>query len=236
MTLGPLQKITCTGLLALLLHLAAVWALPRLSLVPPKPADPPDLRLQLIPIAPLTPPPQQPEAPPAAAEPEPPPPSAAPVKKAAPPVAPQPEPRVIPVAAVPVPTPMPITLPASAPPVPNAPPPLRSLPADGVAAEPAGGVETPPGFKADYLSNPPPTYPRQSRELGEEGRVVLRVLVGEDGKPREVQLQTSSGYDRLDRAAQDTVRRWQFTPARRGVQPIEGWVLVPIKFDLQAKP
>ena len=35
----------------------------------------------------------------------------------------------------------------------------------------------PPNFNADYLDNPPPAYPAESRRLREEGRVILRVLV-----------------------------------------------------------
>lgn len=72
-----------------------------------------------------------------------------------------------------------------------------------------------------------------SRRLREEGRVVLRVRVSADGLPATVELRTSSGSGRLDRAAQSAVERWRFVPARRGSQPIEAWVLVPIEFKLQ---
>ncbi|MGH8742241.1 MAG: energy transducer TonB, partial [Burkholderiales bacterium] len=92
---------------------------------------------------------------------------------------------------------------------------------------------TPPIFTADYLENPPPAYPAASRRLGEEGRVVLRVLVNAAGGTDEVQIRTSSGHARLDDAARETVRRWRFVPAKRGEQPVPAWVLIPISFRLE---
>jgi periplasmic protein TonB len=91
----------------------------------------------------------------------------------------------------------------------------------------------PPNFNADYLHNPPPAYPPASRRLGEQGRVVLRVLVSLDGQPDQVEVRTSSGSPRLDTAALDTVRRWKFVPARQGERPVAAWVLVPISFRLE---
>jgi protein TonB len=92
----------------------------------------------------------------------------------------------------------------------------------------------PPQFNADYLNNPAPQYPALSRRLGEEGRVVLRVLVDERGLPARVELRSSSGHERLDAVALNTVRRWKFAPARRGDQAVSAWVLVPISFSLRS--
>jgi len=91
----------------------------------------------------------------------------------------------------------------------------------------------PPNFNADYLHNPAPPYPPAARRLGEQGRVVLRVLVSADGQPEQVDVRTSSGSPRLDTAALDTVRRWKFVPAKQGDRPIAAWVLVPISFRLE---
>jgi protein TonB len=89
-----------------------------------------------------------------------------------------------------------------------------------------------PRFDADYLNNPAPEYPRASRSLSEEGRVLLRVQVGEDGRALQVLLDTSSGFARLDRAAREAVARWRFVPARQGQQAVTGWVKVPVVFEL----
>lgn len=69
--------------------------------------------------------------------------------------------------------------------------------------------------------------------MGEEGKVLLRVFVESNGLPSQVQIKTSSGSQRLDQAAQDAVRRWTFTPARRGDTALAAWVIVPIVFNLK---
>lgn len=91
---------------------------------------------------------------------------------------------------------------------------------------------TPPAFTAAYLDNPAPAYPPIARRAGEQGRVLLRVLVTPSGTAEAVELRTSSGSPRLDQAAIATVKRWRFVPARRGADPVAAWVLVPIQFTL----
>lgn len=100
-------------------------------------------------------------------------------------------------------------------------------------APPTPAMITQPRFDADYLSNPPPSYPPLSRRMGEEGKVQLRVFVDAGGRPSQIELKASSGSPRLDQAAQDAVWRWKFVPARRGDESIAAWVLVPIVFTLK---
>src|SRR5262249_44920862 len=109
-----------------------------------------------------------------------------------------------------------------------APPPAPAREAEAPAAVP----RTAPRFDADYLKNPPPAYPAISRRYGEQGQVLLKVFVGTDGTAKKVLLERSSGFPRLDEAAHDAVHQWRFVPARRGTEPIEDWVLVPIVFRL----
>ena len=92
---------------------------------------------------------------------------------------------------------------------------------------------TAPRFDAAYLANPAPPYPSAAKRMGEEGRVLLRVQVGVDGRPTEVSIARSSGFSRLDDIARETVlRSWRFVPARQGDQPVAGAVKVPIDFTL----
>lgn len=93
---------------------------------------------------------------------------------------------------------------------------------------------TPPRFDADYLDNPAPIYPSLSRHLGENGRVLLRVYVNPDGNAAQVEIRESSGYERLDKVARDTVQRWRFVPARQGERGVAAWVLVPISFSIRS--
>ncbi|MGM0594968.1 MAG: energy transducer TonB, partial [Pseudomonadota bacterium] len=89
-----------------------------------------------------------------------------------------------------------------------------------------------PEYQADYLRNPPPRYPRLSRRMKEQGEVLLRVEVGPEGRPRQIELHRSSGHPRLDRAARQAVEQWRFVPARRGESAVSAWVVVPIAFSL----
>jgi len=111
---------------------------------------------------------------------------------------------------------------------------MPAIAAAAAAPAPAPARVTPPAFNADYLNNPAPAYPALSRRLQEEGKVVLRVFVNEEGTPAEVQLKSSSGFARLDSVALETVKHWKFLPARRGADPVPAWVLVPISFSLRS--
>ena len=109
-----------------------------------------------------------------------------------------------------------------------------NAPTAPVAAPKVEPVVTPPVFNAAYLRNPPPRYPPSARRNGDEGTVMLRVLVTIDGAAARVELDRSSGFSLLDGAAQDAVRGWRFVPARRGTQNIEDWVRVPVVFRLES--
>jgi protein TonB len=132
-----------------------------------------------------------------------------------------PEPLPIVAAPIEAPSPSPILV---------APPPPPPAPAPVAVAPP---VITAPIFAADYLDNPAPYYPQLARRAGEQGRVVLRVLVNPAGTADEVEIRTSSGYPRLDESARGTVRRWRFVPAKRGDVPVPAWVLIPVSFRLE---
>ena len=99
------------------------------------------------------------------------------------------------------------------------------------AARSAGGGERTMA-KPDYLRNPPPQYPAESRKLREEGVVLLKVAVTAAGRAADVRLQRSSGYARLDEAALRAVRRWEFKPARVGLTAVACAVEVPVRFGL----
>jgi len=99
---------------------------------------------------------------------------------------------------------------------------------------PASEAPSPPQFAAAYLRNPAPAYPPHSRRMGEEGRVLLRVHVLANGQADEVIVHKSSTHERLDDAAIDAVRRWQFVPAKAGGAAIAAWVIVPIQFNLRS--
>ena len=178
------------------------------------------------------PPPPKPE-PPKPEPPKPKPPKAEP---------PRPEPpRPEPPRPVIQPTPAPVQAPAPVVPVPETrPAPHPPEPAPAPKAPPAPPAPpTPPAktevnISASYsASNMKPAYPAMSKRLGEQGTVVLRVLVKSDGTAGSVEVKSSSGFPRLDQSAMDAVKSWRFNPATLDGKPVDEWYQVPIPFKLQ---
>jgi len=89
-----------------------------------------------------------------------------------------------------------------------------------------------PSSDADYLNNPAPVYPRMSRRMGEQGTVLVRVLISADGRAEQAEIRISSGYARLDEAALDTVKRWRYVPGKRAGTAEAMWFNVPVRFVL----
>ncbi|WP_429614593.1 energy transducer TonB [Variovorax sp. W2I14] len=150
------------------------------------------------------------EAPKPKVEPPPPPPPPPKVTKAPPPPRPQAirEPKPTPAPQAPVGTTEPPPPPAPpAPPTPPAPPALPPAP-------PAPPAVQLPSSNADYLQNPKAVYPAMSKRLGEQGKVIVKVLVGADGLPKSAEIKKSSGFERLDEAAIEYIMKCRFVPGK----------------------
>lgn len=102
-----------------------------------------------------------------------------------------------------------------------------------VAAPPAPARVELPSSDADYLQNPKPAYPPLSKRLGEQGKVVVRVLIELDGKANKAEIKQSSGFERLDQSALATVLRWRYVPGKRAGVAEAMWFNVPINFVLE---
>jgi periplasmic protein TonB len=81
-----------------------------------------------------------------------------------------------------------------------------------------------------YLEPPAPKYPPESKRSGEEGLVVLRVLINELGRAARVEIERSSGYARLDAAARAAVERALFKPYIENGVPRTALAMVPVEF------
>lgn len=101
---------------------------------------------------------------------------------------------------------------------------------NGTAANRRSDVQT--LVKAAYRATTKPDYPDRARREGKEGRVLLHVLVDEQGRSKIVEVDTSSGSDVLDQAAREAIKKWRFSPARQGEKAVESWVKIPIDFRL----
>ena len=75
-------------------------------------------------------------------------------------------------------------------------------------------------------------YPERSLGASEQGTVVLRYAVEENGTVGEVQIVASSGHPRLDDAASKMVNRWTFDAAQANGRPIRSWSSAAVGFNI----
>ena len=150
-----------------------------------------------------------------------------------------------------LPPPQPVAMPDTTPspnapvgvatPQPPAPPiaaPVAQTPEPAPEPAPAPAPPAPPKVElpssdADYLQNPKPAYPPISKRLGEQGKVLVRVLIGMDGNAQKAEIKQTSGAERLDQSAMATVLRWRYTPGKRAGVAEPMWFNVPVNFILE---
>jgi protein TonB len=84
----------------------------------------------------------------------------------------------------------------------------------------------------EYLQAPQAIYPPISKRMGEEGRIVLQVLVNEKGLPEKIEITISSGFARLDEAAKKAMGKALFKPFQRNGQASSMLATASISFTL----
>jgi protein TonB len=89
-----------------------------------------------------------------------------------------------------------------------------------------GGVSAP---KAIY--SPDPEYSEEARKVKHMGVVVLWLVVGPDGKPRDIRVVRTLGLG-LDEKAIEAVKNWRFEPALKDGKPVAVQVNVEVNFHL----
>lgn len=77
-------------------------------------------------------------------------------------------------------------------------------------------------------------YPALLWDARIEGEVMLRVLVSASGGADSVLVERGSGYAAFDSAATAAARTQRFAPATHDGEPEDQWVLIPVRFDLDA--
>ena len=112
-----------------------------------------------------------------------------------------------------------------------APAPEESVPGppSPAAHGPSQAIANGGDLSSQMISAPPPRYPTESRRHRESGTVVLSVLLSADGTVADIGIARSSGFDRLDRAALNAVRRWRWSPTMRNgaAVMVRGTVEIP---------
>jgi protein TonB len=84
-----------------------------------------------------------------------------------------------------------------------------------------------------YQPDADPYYPSFSKRAGEQGEVVVRLIIDETGVVEEAVLLRSSGFARLDRAAEQIGRRYRFKPYSVNGNPARISTNLLIKFNLK---
>jgi TonB family protein len=89
-----------------------------------------------------------------------------------------------------------------------------------------GGVSAPRTLYA-----PEPEYSEEARKAKYQGTLVLWMVVGADGRPRDIRVARSLGMG-LDEKALEAVRTWRFEPARKDGRPVAVQINVEVIFRL----
>jgi protein TonB len=80
---------------------------------------------------------------------------------------------------------------------------------------------------------PKPRYPMVSRKLGEEGTVIVKGCIEENGSIKNIEIINGSGYKRLDAEAIEAVRQWTFSGGNQKSKKIISCYRIPIQFVLE---
>ena len=89
-----------------------------------------------------------------------------------------------------------------------------------------GGVSAP---RAIYT--PDPEYSEEARKAKYQGTCVLWMIVGPDGKPRDIKVQRTLGLG-LDEKAIEAVKQWKFEPAMKDGHAVAVQINVEVSFRL----
>ena len=85
-------------------------------------------------------------------------------------------------------------------------------------------------YKIGSAKNPHPSYPLIARKKGWEGRVIIQAEIDREGNVSEIKVLESSGFQVLDNASLETLKKWKFTPAKIGNKFVDDTVTIPVKF------
>jgi periplasmic protein TonB len=77
-----------------------------------------------------------------------------------------------------------------------------------------------------------PDYPVGMLRLEIEGSVTVRVLVGTDGRVRQVQVLSATDPDFARATEKQALKAWRFKPATRDGVAVEDWQTLTVRFDI----
>jgi bla regulator protein blaR1 len=101
-------------------------------------------------------------------------------------------------------------------------------------AAPATSASKPPSVDITYKNRHPPHYPVEATRNGEQGLVVLDVIVNTAGDVAGVHIDQrgTNAPAALQVAAMEAATNWKFNPGRRNGEAVGGTVRIPVTFSL----
>ena len=85
-----------------------------------------------------------------------------------------------------------------------------------------------------YAAHFQPAYPPGQLRLEREAEVSVRVLVGTDGRVRQIELIDSPHPDFWAATRKQALSKWRFTPATRDGKPFESWMTLKVRFEINS--
>ena len=115
--------------------------------------------------------------------------------------------------------------------------PITQPPAEGgtglVVPEPAKPpVMVGPTVDPRYAGYFQPVYPADEIRAGNAGRVMVKVLIGIDGRVKEIEKISAPSDSFWKATRQRALDKWRFTPATRDGVPYETWKTMNVSFVL----
>ena len=84
------------------------------------------------------------------------------------------------------------------------------------------------------MHSPKPHYPLASRRLREQGLVIVRLCVNEQGTVDQAGITKSSGFEGLDQSALKALALWRFTPMKSSASSVSSQCFqTPVQFTLE---
>lgn len=90
------------------------------------------------------------------------------------------------------------------------------------------GAQNDPRYARDFQ----PVYPAAEQRAGREGTVTLKVLIGADGRVRQVERVAAASEEFWRVTERQALAKWRFKPATRDGIPVESWRTMTVRFTL----
>lgn len=79
---------------------------------------------------------------------------------------------------------------------------------------------------------PQPKLPPRIVQKQIEGKVLLRLLVDEDGRVERIRVMQAEPQGLFEESVKEAARQWRYQPAQYKGKPVKTWIEVPMNFKL----